>query len=93
MSVEVHIPVSEPQKVLLVPDTALLREQAGASVLVANASGVIEKRGVTTGSLYGSLRAIKSGLGPADRVVTGGGLAVAPGIKVQTVGAVAQGRS
>jgi RND family efflux transporter MFP subunit len=93
MSVEVHIPVSEPQKVLLVPDTALLREQAGASVLVVNASGVIEKRGVTTGSLYGSLRAIKSGLGPADRVVTGGGLAVAPGIKVQTVDAVAQGRS
>ncbi|MFM0754836.1 efflux RND transporter periplasmic adaptor subunit [Paraburkholderia strydomiana] len=93
MSVEVHIPVSEPQKVLLVPDTALLREQAGASVLVVNAGGVIEKRGVTTGSLYGSLRAIKSGLGPADRVVTGGGLAVAPGIKVQTVDAVAQGRS
>jgi len=93
MSVEVHIPVSEPQKVLLVPDTALLREQAGASVLVVNAGGVIEKRGVTTGSLYGSLRAIKSGLGPADRVVTGGGLAVAPGVKVQTVDAVAQGRS
>ncbi|MGN8111070.1 efflux RND transporter periplasmic adaptor subunit [Paraburkholderia sp. 22098] len=93
MSVEVHIPVSEPQKVLLVPETALLREQAGASVLVVNAGGVIEKRGVTTGSLYGSLRAIKSGLGPADRVVTGGGLAVAPGIKVQTVDAVAQGRS
>jgi RND family efflux transporter MFP subunit len=93
MSVEVHIPASEPQKVLLVPDTALLREQAGASVLVVNAGGVIEKRGVTTGSLYGSLRAIKSGLGPADRVVTGGGLAVAPGIKVQAVDAVAQGRS
>ena len=93
MSVEVHIPVSEPQKVLLVPETALLREQAGASVLVVNAGGVIEKRGVTTGSLYGSLRAIKSGLGPADRVVTGGGLAVAPGVKVQTVDAVAQGRS
>ncbi len=93
MSVEVHIPAGAPQKVLLVPDTALLREQAGASVLVVNAGGVIEKRGVTTGSLYGSLRAIKSGLGASDRVVTGGGLAVAPGIKVQTVDAAAQGRS
>ncbi|WP_243672264.1 efflux RND transporter periplasmic adaptor subunit [Paraburkholderia kirstenboschensis] len=68
MSVEVHIPAGAPQKVLLVPDTALLREQAGASVLVVNAGGVIEKRGVTTGGLYGSLRAIKSGLGASDRV-------------------------
>ncbi|WP_244438928.1 efflux RND transporter periplasmic adaptor subunit [Paraburkholderia dilworthii] len=93
MSVEVHIPAGIPQTVLLVPDTALLREQAGASVLVVNAAGVIEKRGVTTGGLYGSLRAIKSGLGASDRVVTGGGLAVAPGIKVRTADAVAPGRS
>ncbi|HEX7932031.1 MAG TPA: efflux RND transporter periplasmic adaptor subunit [Paraburkholderia sp.] len=93
MSVEVHIPASAPQNVLLVPDTALLREQAGASVLTVNAASVIEKRGVATGGLYGSLRAITSGLAASDRVVTGGGLAVAPGIKVQVVDAAAQGRS
>jgi RND family efflux transporter MFP subunit len=92
MSVEVHIPASAPQNVLLVPDTALLREQAGASVLVVNAANVIEKRGVATGALYGSLRAITSGLSASDRVVTGGGLAVAPGVKVRTIDA-AQARS
>ncbi len=93
MSVEVHIPAGAPQNVLLVPDTALLREQAGASVLIVNAGNVIEKRSVATGGLHGSLRAITAGLAQADRVVTGGGLAVAPGMKVQTVDAAVQGRS
>ncbi|MEX3759537.1 efflux RND transporter periplasmic adaptor subunit [Paraburkholderia phenoliruptrix] len=93
MSVEVHIPAGAPQNVLLVPDTALLREQAGASVLIVNAGNVIEKRSVATGGLHGSLRAITAGLAQADRVVTGGGLSVTPGMKVQTVDAAVQGRS
>ncbi|NPT55846.1 efflux RND transporter periplasmic adaptor subunit [Paraburkholderia elongata] len=93
MSVEVHIPAGAPQKVLLVPDTALLREQAGASVLIVNSAGVIEKRAVITGGLYGSQRAITSGLNANDQVVTGGALAVAPGAKVQVVAAAAQGQS
>lgn len=93
MSVEVHIPAGAPQNVLLVPDTALLRDQAGASVLIVNGAGVIEKRAVVTGGLYGSQRAITSGLTANDQVVTGGALAVAPGAKVQVVAAAAQGQS
>ncbi|HEX7913539.1 MAG TPA: efflux RND transporter periplasmic adaptor subunit [Paraburkholderia sp.] len=93
MSVEVHIPAGAPHNVLLVPDTALLREQAGASVLIVNGAGVIEKRAVTTGGLFGSQRAITVGLSESDQVVTGGALAVAPGIKVQVVAAAAQGQS
>ncbi|WGS53797.1 efflux RND transporter periplasmic adaptor subunit [Paraburkholderia sp. D15] len=95
MSVEVHIPAGAPQHVLLVPDTALLREQAGASVLIVNGAGVIEKRAVQTGGLHGSLRAVTAGLNANDQVVTGGALAVAPGTRVQVDTAVAdaQGRS
>ena len=93
MSVEVHIPAGAPQNVLLVPDTALLRDQAGASVLIVNGAGVIEKRAVVTGGLYGSQRAVTSGLTANDQVVTGGALAVAPGAKVQVVAAAAQGQS
>ncbi|MGF6771553.1 multidrug efflux system membrane fusion protein [Paraburkholderia sp. GAS199] len=92
MSVEVHIPAGAAHDVLLVPDTALLRDQAGASLLVVNRAGVIEKRGVQTGGLYGSLRAISAGVSADDQVVTGGALAVAPGTKVQ-VTAAAQGQS
>jgi len=93
MSVEVHIPAGAPQHVLLVPDTALLREQAGAFVLVVNSASVIEKRAVVTGGLFGSLRATTSGLRPDDQVVTGGALAVAPGTKVQVAAAGTQGQS
>jgi RND family efflux transporter MFP subunit len=91
MSVNVHIPAGAPQHVLLVPDTALLREQAGASVLIVNGAGVIEKRAVSTGGLYGAQRAITAGLNDRDQVVTGGALAIAPGAKVR-VAAAAQGR-
>jgi membrane fusion protein, multidrug efflux system len=93
MSVEVHIPAGAPHNVLLVPDTALLREQAGASVLIVNGAGVIEKRAVQTGGLFGSQRAVTGGLSASDQVVTGGALAVAPGIKVQVVAAAAPGQS
>ncbi|WP_206997131.1 efflux RND transporter periplasmic adaptor subunit [Trinickia mobilis] len=87
MSVEIHIPAGPPQTVLLVPDAALQRDQAGASVFVVNAAGAIEKRAIVTGGLYESLRAVTSGLEPRDRVVTSGALAVAPGVKVQAVNA------
>ncbi|TDY22590.1 RND family efflux transporter MFP subunit [Paraburkholderia sp. BL6665CI2N2] len=93
MSVEVHIPAGAPQNVLLVPDTALLREQAGAFVLIVNSASVIEKRAVVTGGLFGSLRAITSGLNAGDQVVTGGALAVAQGTRVQVVAADTQGQS
>ncbi|MFM0364968.1 efflux RND transporter periplasmic adaptor subunit [Paraburkholderia sediminicola] len=93
MSVEVHIPAGAPQNVLLVPDTALLRDQAGASLLIVNSAGVIEKRAVVTGGLYGSQRAVTSGLTANDQVVTGGALAVAPGAKVQVVAGATQGPS
>ncbi|SOE97896.1 RND family efflux transporter, MFP subunit [Burkholderia sp. OK233] len=93
MSVEVHIPAGAPQNVLLVPDTALLRDQAGASLLIVNSAGVIEKRAVVTGGLCGSQRAVTSGLTANDQVVTGGALAVAPGAKVRVVAAAAKGQS
>jgi RND family efflux transporter MFP subunit len=93
MSVQVRIPAGAPHNVLLVPDTALVREQAGASVLIVSSAGVIEKRRVTTGALYGSLRAVTEGLAADDQVVTGGALAVAPGAKVQVVSAPAQAQS
>ena len=93
MSVEVHIPAGVPHNALLVPDTALLREQAGAFVLVVNSAGMIERRAVMTGGQFGSLRAITAGLDANDQVVTGGALAVAPGVKVQVVAAAAQGQS
>jgi multidrug efflux pump subunit AcrA (membrane-fusion protein) len=92
MSVEVRIPASAPHHALLVPDTAVQHDQAGAFVFVVNGSNVVEKRAVTTAGLFGALRAIPTGLAANDQVVTGGALAISPGVKVQT-SAAAQGQS
>ncbi|NML30117.1 efflux RND transporter periplasmic adaptor subunit [Paraburkholderia antibiotica] len=92
MAVEVRIPAGAPHTTLLVPDSALQHDQAGAFVLVVNEASVIEKRAVTTGGLFGSLRAIPGGLDAHDQVVTGGALAVSLGVKVR-VNAAAQGQS
>lgn len=83
MSVLVHVAVDGPRTALLVPDTAILHDQAGTSVFVVDQAGMTSRRPVTPGDLYGSLRAIFAGLGPADRVVTSGVLSIAPGTKVQ----------
>lgn len=83
MSVEVHLPAGAPQQALLIPDTAVQRDQAGASVLIVNAGNVVEKRAVVTGGLDHGLRIVTAGLNPHDRVVTSGTLAIAPGAKVQ----------
>jgi RND family efflux transporter MFP subunit len=92
MSVEVRIPAGAPHHALLVPDTAIQHDQAGAFVLVVNDAGVIEKRAVTTAGLFGPLRAIPNGLDTNDNVVTGGALAISPGVKVQA-SAATQGQS
>jgi RND family efflux transporter MFP subunit len=93
MSVEVHIPASEPQTVLLVPETAISRDQAGASVLVVNPASVVEKRMIATAGLYGTQRAVTAGMTPGDRVVTGGAISVTPGSHVRIASTQQQGRS
>lgn len=90
MSVTVQIPAGAPENVLLVPETSITRDQAGASVLVVNAANTLEKRPIETGGLYGPLRAVTSGLTPSDQVVTGGALSVATGRKVLTASAQGQ---
>ncbi|WP_233835938.1 efflux RND transporter periplasmic adaptor subunit [Paraburkholderia sp. ZP32-5] len=92
MSVVVQIPAGAPHPALLVPDNAIQHDQAGAFVFVVNASNVVEKRAVATAGLFGSLRAIPTGLAANDQVVTGGALAISPGVKVQP-SAAAQGQS
>jgi hypothetical protein len=57
---------------LLVPDTALGADQSGRYLLVVDKDDVVQQRTVTTGSLVGALRVIRTGLEPEERVVIGG---------------------
>jgi RND family efflux transporter MFP subunit len=83
MFARVRVPASSPYEALLVPDVAIGSEQARKYVLVVDQKGVAREKYVTPGQLVGSLRVIKSGLGPQDRVVVDGIARVRAGQKVK----------
>jgi RND family efflux transporter MFP subunit len=67
---------------LLVPDDAVLVDQAGRYVLVVGADDVVQLRRVKPGALSDGMRVIESGLAPTDRVVVSGLQRARPGAKV-----------
>ena len=81
----VRVPSTAREKVLLVPEVALLTEQSLKFVYTVNASNLVEKRIVGLGGFDGTRRVIRSGLAASDRVVVNGiqrilfpGMPVAP---------------
>ncbi|SFV33180.1 RND family efflux transporter, MFP subunit [Hyphomicrobium facile] len=68
----------------LIPDTAIISDQARKIVYTVNADDVIAATPVTLGQMYEGLRVIKAGLKADDRVVIEGvaNPAVRPGTKV-----------
>ena len=69
---------------LLIPDTAIVSDQAHKIVYTVNADDVVTATPVTLGQMYEGLRVITAGLKPTDRVVIEGvaNPAVRPGAKV-----------
>ena len=68
---------------MLVPDTAIVTDAARRVVYVVDKQGMVAMRPVQLGPLDGSLRVIRSGLGPQDQVVIGGIQRAMPGQKVR----------
>ncbi|WP_428676826.1 efflux RND transporter periplasmic adaptor subunit [Reyranella sp.] len=69
---------------LLIPDSAIISDQARKIVFTVGDDGVVQAKPVTLGTLVDGLRVIRSGLTPTDKVVLDG-LAnpmVRPGAKV-----------
>ena len=69
----------EAYKTLLVPDKAVGTEQTERYLLVVGKDDVVVSKTVKTGALFGSLRAIISGLDPQDRIVVNGLQKAQPG--------------
>ena len=82
MFARVQVPGSPPYEALLVPDVAIGTEQARKYVLVVDAENIARQRYVTLGQAVESLRVIKEGLQPDDRVVVNGLMRARPGQKV-----------
>jgi len=82
MFARVRLPGSPAYPALLLPDGAILSEQARKYVLVVDGESVARLKYVTLGELVDGLRVIKDGLASDDRVIVNGLMRARPGIKV-----------
>ena len=78
-----RVPGSEPYQALLIPDAAIGTDQNTRFVLTVDPDNTIERKTVERGRLFGTLRAIPSGLEPGDRVVIQGLQQLRKGTKVE----------
>ncbi len=70
---------------LMVPDTAIVTDQARKTVLVVGKDGSVSAKAVQLGPVVDGLRVIRGGLAASDRVVITGTQMAMPGTKVQTI--------
>jgi hypothetical protein len=67
---------------LLVPDGAIRNDQARRIVLTVGKDGTVAAKPVETGARIGTLRIVRAGLTPGDRVIISGVQMAQPGSKV-----------
>jgi RND family efflux transporter MFP subunit len=79
---QLRLYATEAADVLLVPDQAIVTDQARQVVYTVNADGVVGQKVVTPGQLVEGLRIVREGLTPQDRVVISGVQRARPGRKV-----------
>jgi RND family efflux transporter MFP subunit len=77
-----RLSATRPYRALLVPDTAIATDGLRRLVQVVDGQGNVTGRPVVLGPLIGTLRVIRSGLGPQERVVIDGLQRIIPGQKV-----------
>lgn len=76
------------QEAIVIPLSAVLRDEDGSSVYVIDRSGssaIAERRQVTLGSSYGGNVVVTNGLSAGDELITVGASSVAPGDVVETL--------
>lgn len=78
-----RLSASQPYRALLVPDAAIVTDAARRIVYVVDRQGNVIVRPVELGPLTGSLRVIRRGLGPRERVIINGTQRAQPGQRVQ----------
>lgn len=70
---------------MMVPDSAIVTDQARKTVLVVGKDGTVSAKAVQLGPVVDGLRVIRGGLTATDRVVITGTQMAMPGTKVQTI--------
>ena len=78
----VKIPAGQDKDELLVPDTALSRDQQGYFLLTADKENKVRYQPVTTGPKVDNMRVVRQGILPTDRVIINGIQKARPGSPV-----------
>jgi membrane fusion protein, multidrug efflux system len=78
-----RVPGSGRYTAVLIPDAAIDTNQNIKYVRVVHPDDTVEARTITPGGLFGSFRAIESGLSPDERIVVNGLQRAIPGLKVE----------
>lgn len=73
----------EHKRMVVIPQTAVLTDTEGDYVYVVGSDGIAQQRRVTLGAEIDTMRQVKNGLNPGDRVVVQGVQALRPGVKVR----------
>lgn len=81
--VRLRAPYDTLENAILVPEEAIVRGLAGASVMTVDAQNTVVPKPITLGPSEGDLRVVLEGLSPEDRVIVVGVQKARPGGKVQ----------
>lgn len=85
MFVRARLEQAVSEKAILVPQQAVQRDPAGASVMLVGADGKVKAQQVKTASVQGNNWVISEGLKAGDQVIVEGLQKVKPGAPVKTV--------
>ena len=79
----IRVPASNRYSAMIVPESALLNDQARKIVMTVAEDGTVVPKVVRPGPNRGpELRIIRSGLEPSDKIIISGLMRVRPGMKV-----------
>jgi len=78
-----RLPGSPEYEAILIPDSAIVTDQAAKMVMTVNAENMVEPRVIRPGPSYaGGLRIVREGLGIEDRIIINGLMRARPGSPV-----------
>ncbi len=77
--VNVRVPVGQLTNSILIPESAVFRDQRGTYSLVVNAEKKVERKPVVTGQSFGGMTLIEEGISADDQVVLEGSQRARPG--------------
>ena len=82
MFAELRLPGSGRYEAILIPDSAIGRDQSEQFLLVVGDDNKVERRSVKLGPIAHGLRVVRSGLKPKERIITRGLQKARPGDEV-----------